>query len=110
MCVLSVGERLERGIKNSLLLQSDEAVVLTAQEEHEDTLSDGNSYCSFLLTHFNLNSTMIVVKGKKILRTPGDKWMITGPAEYIPRIEIGAIEHRWAYMYMCTIDIINVRS
>ena len=36
-----VGERLETGIKNALVLQSDEAVVLTAQEEFVDTLPDG---------------------------------------------------------------------
>ena len=32
------GERLEAGIKNALILQSDEAVVVTAQEEFVDTL------------------------------------------------------------------------
>ena len=36
-----VGERLESGIKNVLLLQSDEAIVVTAQEEFDDTLPDG---------------------------------------------------------------------
>lgn len=35
-----VGERLESGIKNALVLQSDEAVVLTAQEEFVDALPD----------------------------------------------------------------------
>ena len=32
---------LESGIKNALLLQSDEAVVVTAQEEFDDILPDG---------------------------------------------------------------------
>ena len=32
---------MESGIKNSLVLQSDEAVVLTAQEEFVDTLPNG---------------------------------------------------------------------
>ena len=40
-CLFTVGERLESGIKNALVLQSDEAVVLTAQEEFVDTLPDG---------------------------------------------------------------------
>ena len=38
-CVL--GERLESGIKNALLLQSDEAIVVTAQEELDDILPNG---------------------------------------------------------------------
>ena len=42
-CLFAVGERLESGIKNSLVLQSDEAVVLTAQEEFVDTLPNGKS-------------------------------------------------------------------
>jgi hypothetical protein len=32
--------------------------------------------------------------GKTVHRAPGDKWMITGPAEYIPRIEVGRMEKR----------------
>lgn len=42
-CLFAVGERLETGIRNSLVLQSDEAVVLTAQEEFVDVLPDGKS-------------------------------------------------------------------
>ena len=44
MCVcvyVLTGEHLESGIKNVLLLQADEAVVVTAQEEFDDTLSSG---------------------------------------------------------------------
>jgi hypothetical protein len=33
--------------------------------------------------------------GKEVQRTPGDRWMIVGPAEYIPRAEIGKIEKRY---------------
>ena len=41
-CLLwSPGEDLESGIKNSIVLQLDEAVVVTAQEEFDDTLPDG---------------------------------------------------------------------
>ena len=32
---------MESGIKNALLLQSDEAVVVTAQEEFDDVMPDG---------------------------------------------------------------------
>ncbi len=41
MYPLTIGERLEKGIKNKILLQSDEAVVITAEEEFDDTLPDG---------------------------------------------------------------------
>ena len=37
--------------------------------------------------------------GKEVQRTPGDKWMIVGPAEYIPRAEIGKIEKRCIILY-----------
>lgn len=36
-----LGEHLESGIKNVLLLQSDEAIVVTAQEEFDDVLPHG---------------------------------------------------------------------
>ena len=37
---------MESGIKNALLLQSDEAVVVTAQEEFDDVMPDGECTCS----------------------------------------------------------------
>ena len=49
VCVyIVVGEHLESGIKNALLLQSDEAVVVTTQEEFDDTLANGKMYTSSL--------------------------------------------------------------
>ena len=38
--------------------------------------------------------------GKKKQRTPGDKWMVHGPRDYIPRIEIGNIQRRYV-MFVC---------
>ena len=49
------GERLEAGIKNSLILQSDEAVVITAHEEFEDTLANGIYVISSTLTSANVS-------------------------------------------------------
>lgn len=34
--------------------------------------------------------------GKKVHRSPGDRWMLNGPMDYIPPIEVGAFETRWA--------------
>ncbi|XP_064383731.1 major vault protein-like [Halichondria panicea] len=69
---LHPGERLETGIKNSMILQADEAVVVTAHDEFVDTLPNG----------------------KTVQRGPGDKWMIHGPTEFIPKTEIGKFERR----------------
>ena len=33
--------------------------------------------------------------GKKVHRSPGDRWMLNGPMEYIPPIQIGTIKTRW---------------
>ena len=41
--------------------------------------------------------------GKKVQRTPGDRWMVVGPAEYIPRAEIGKTEKR----YTCTTGVVD---
>jgi len=28
-------------------------------------------------------------------RAPGDKWMVNGPGEFIPKIEMGQVQKRW---------------
>ena len=38
--------------------------------------------------------------GSKVHRTPGDRWMIHGPTDYIPRTEIGNIQRRLVFMYL----------
>ena len=35
------GEELEKGIQNAIILEADEALLLTAQEEFDDILPDG---------------------------------------------------------------------
>ena len=37
----SAGERLEKGIQDSIVLEADECLVVTAQEEFVETLPDG---------------------------------------------------------------------
>ena len=36
-----VGERFERGIQDAVILESDEALVVVAQEEFDDVTQDG---------------------------------------------------------------------
>ncbi|XP_019858875.1 PREDICTED: major vault protein [Amphimedon queenslandica] len=70
---LHPGEKFERGIQDAILLESDEALLVTAQEEFD-----------------------ITEDGSKVHRTPGDRWMVHGPTDYIPRTEIGSIQRRKA--------------
>ncbi|XP_052073495.1 major vault protein-like [Mytilus californianus] len=65
------GERFERGIQNVYVLGEDEGVILRATESFID-------------------------KDAKIERKPGDKWMIRGPAEYVPPVEVEVTMKRTA--------------
>ena len=55
-------------------------VNVMAKYSHVPMYSD-NGHCIFVL-------------GDKIHRTPGDRWMIHGPTDYIPRTEIGNTQRR----------------
>lgn len=70
---LHPGEDLEGGILKSYILEKDEALVLSAVD------------------HFDDNSLK-----KKCHRSPGDRWMIIGPTEYIPSIEVTVNSRRKA--------------
>jgi len=68
---LAPGERLENGIQNIHVLDGEEALLLRAKESFTD------------------------VSGKEaVQRNPGDKWMIQGPCDYIPTIEVEILEKR----------------
>jgi len=66
---LKPGERLEAGIQNVHVLETQEALLLRAREE----FMDGNTK-----------------------RAPGDRWMIYGPTDYIPVVEVEILEKRKA--------------
>jgi major vault protein len=70
---LHPGENMEAGIQPAYILSADEAIVLTAVEEFDD-----------------------IVAKKKIHRLPGEKWMIVGPLDYIPPVEVQVEETRKA--------------
>jgi len=69
---LAPGERLENGIQNIHVLDGEEALLLRAKESFSDTSSGKDA----------------------VTRSPGDKWMIQGPCDYIPTIEVEIIEKR----------------
>jgi len=64
---LRPGERLESGIQNIHVLGAEEALLLRAREFYKD----GDH-----------------------TRKPGDKWMIQGPCDYVPPIEVEIVEKR----------------
>ena len=42
-CII-LGERFERGIQDAVILESDEALVVVAQEEFDDVTQDGKRH------------------------------------------------------------------
>ena len=47
-----------------------------------------------ITTNVLVHCILYIVLGDKIHRTPGDRWMIHGPTDYIPRTEIGNTQRR----------------
>ncbi|AFZ17453.1 colicin transporter [Allocoleopsis franciscana] len=70
---LHPGEFLENGIQKVYVLGEQEALLLRAREAFNE--GDGEQ----LIEHH-----------------PGDLWMITGPIDYIPRVEVEVVERRKA--------------
>lgn len=70
---LHPGESLEHGIQEVYVLGEQEALLLRAKE----TFAEGE-------------------EANLIQRQPGDMWMIAGPRDYIPRVEVEVIEKRQA--------------
>ena len=68
---LQPGERLEKGIQNMYILGEDEGLILRALEVFRD-------------------------EEAKEMRRPGDRWMIRGPAEYVPCVEVEVVSRRKA--------------
>jgi major vault protein len=71
---LQPGERLEAGIQDVQVLDTEEALLLRAREGFEEKTKEGQSH------H----------------RAPGDRWMIYGPRDYVPSVEVEIIEKRRA--------------
>jgi len=75
---LQPGESLRNGIEDVLVLSDDAALLLQAREAFEDTdIEDGEDGVTVTMR-----------------RQPGDRWMVYGPREYIPPVEVEIIEKR----------------
>ena len=70
---LQPGEVLESGTQGIFVLGENEGIVLKAQEAFKDVFVDPPAE-----------------------RRPGDKWMIKGPMEYIPPVEVEVVSRRKA--------------
>ncbi|KAK3587585.1 hypothetical protein CHS0354_032785 [Potamilus streckersoni] len=68
---LMPGEHLEKGIQNVYIMGEDEGLILRANEKFTDTEEDQE-------------------------RNPGDRWMIRGPKEYVPPVEVEVVMRRKA--------------
>jgi major vault protein len=67
---LQPGEKLEKGIQDFYVLMEDEGLILKCIETFEDE--------------------------SKVKRVPGDRWMIKGPTDYVPPVEVEVISRRKA--------------
>jgi len=68
---LQPGEVLENGVQDVYVLGDNEGIVLKAIEGHKDTFIT-----------------------PPVDRKPGDKWMMTGPLEYIPPVQVVVLSTR----------------
>ncbi|XP_054848676.1 major vault protein [Eublepharis macularius] len=71
---LQPGEWLEQGIQDTYILSEDEGLLLRALRPLEDQNEDED----------------------KVMRKPGDRWLIQGPLEYVPPAEVEVLERRHA--------------
>lgn len=72
---LQPGERLEApGVQDNYVLGEDEGVILKALESFTDKSADED----------------------EVVRQPGDRWMIRGPIEYVPPVEVEVVQRRQA--------------
>lgn len=67
---LQPGEKLERGIQDVFVLGDDEGLILRCIETFEDD--------------------------QKVKRISGDRWMIKGPCDYVPPVEVEVVTRRKA--------------
>ncbi|KNC53117.1 major vault protein [Thecamonas trahens ATCC 50062] len=79
---LNPGERLESGIEDVYVLGEDEALVIRANQAFDDVVASRGADGAVTET--------------TVARTPGDLWMIMGPREYFPRVEVSVVDVRRA--------------
>jgi major vault protein len=69
---LQPGEQLEAGVQNVHVLGEDQGLILRAMQSFTDTSNPDDV----------------------VIRHPGDRWMIRGPTEYVPPVEVEVVQKR----------------
>eukprot|EP01104_Vermistella_antarctica_P010585 TRINITY_DN2835_c0_g1_i1.p1 TRINITY_DN2835_c0_g1~~TRINITY_DN2835_c0_g1_i1.p1 ORF type:complete len:1000 (+),score=216.38 TRINITY_DN2835_c0_g1_i1:372-3002(+) len=90
---LQPGESLENGIQEVYVLGEQEGLLLKAKEEFEEILP------ARLCTDYD-DDTVALVEGddkmRRVVHRPGDRWMIRGPTDYVPPVQVEVVEARVA--------------
>lgn len=84
---LQPGEALERGIQDIYVLGEDEGLILRASEAFKDADLVGRASDA---------SNEQQQRVQNVNRAPGDRWMIRGPTEYVPPVEVEVVARRTA--------------
>ncbi|CAH8487994.1 unnamed protein product [Heterobilharzia americana] len=79
---LRPGEYLENDVEDAYVLQSDEGLILRAREQFVDEICE------------DVQSDEDSVMKKKVIRRAGDRWMLRGPIEYVPPVEVEVVTRR----------------
>ncbi|VDP90000.1 unnamed protein product [Echinostoma caproni] len=85
---LKPGESLRSGVEDSFILQHDEGLILRAEERFVDEVLVEVPPAG--------DSGEPTFKKQSIVRRPGDQWIIRGPLEYVPPIQVEIIHRRKA--------------
>ncbi|KAG5447496.1 Major vault protein [Clonorchis sinensis] len=77
---LQPGESLRSGVEDSYVLKHNEGLILRATERFEEEFTDATGDSE--------------PQARKVIRSPGDTWLIRGPQEYFPPTDVEVIERR----------------
>jgi len=98
---LSPGEELEDGIQEVVVLADDEALLLQAVEEfEEEVVGDSAATAAPPPPDGEEEGAGEAKRAEggtgKVLRRPGDRWMVYGPRDYVPPVSVEVVETRKA--------------
>jgi major vault protein len=84
------GEEIPSGIRNIHILADDEAVLLQAKEEFVEEVPVK------VMESSSDDGVATLSESGTIKRMPGDRWMVYGPCEYVPPVQVKLLERRKA--------------
>ncbi|XP_035690268.1 major vault protein-like isoform X3 [Branchiostoma floridae] len=90
---LQPGETLEDGIQPMYILEEDEGLILKANEAFKDMDANDDEEAEEVSSEPGAKKTL---QKDGVERKPGDRWMIRGPKEYVPPVEVTVVMKRKA--------------